>query len=705
MRARPATISIPLVFLLTAALTTGSSVRLSATVQDSFPTRAPAPKPLRPVVFPSFHESVLSNGMTLVVIEHHEQPTVSASLTFRAGAIHDPLGKEGLAEIVAELLTKGTPTRSAEQIAASIEGVGGTLTASADQDFLTVSVDALTDHVDLAFELLADVTRRAAYPDPELELARTRAISALRIQQSTPEGLAERFFVRELYGRHAYGRRPTAESYAAVTRADVQRFGATRLRPRGALLVVAGDITPDRVRELLGRLFAGWTGAPPAPAAQPAVPVPTQRRILLVHRPGSVQANVMAGNTTFRPTDTGFYAARIATQVLGGGPDSRLFLILRESKGWTYGAYAELERYRGLGHWHADVAGRTEVADSALTELLAQIDRVRTDVVPDSELVHAKGYLVGSFPLTIETPSQIARQVAEAKRLGLSNDYLRLYRERLAAVSGAQARAAARRVFRSSVLTIVVVGDAAKLHDRLAALGPVRLVDVDGKVLSAAALRAPSGAPTLDRRQLVARTDSFRVLVQGNELGTQVATLQLGADSATYIETMSVGGAGQQQTTVVFNTRDFSMRRMDQQASFGGQQGEAHFQYAGGRVKGNARVPQRGGTPKEFSVDTVIPGGTYDDNAVAVILPALSLTPGASIALNVFASGDGLMKVYTLKVSGPENVSVPAGTFPALRVDVSGSESPVQVWVSTESPRRLLKVVPVGSPLVFELVK
>src|SRR5204863_5364543 len=170
--------------------------------------------------------------------------------------------------------------------------------------------------------------------------------------------------------------------------------------------------------------------------------------IVLVNRPGSVQANIVIGNTTFLPTDTGYYPARIATHVLGGGSDSRLFTILREQKSWTYGSYAALRRYRGLGYWNATFEGRTEVTDSALAELLHQIDRVRTELIPDSELTAAKGFLVGSFPLTIETPSQIASQVANAKLLGLGDDYLRLYRERLSAVTALQARAAAARLFR-----------------------------------------------------------------------------------------------------------------------------------------------------------------------------------------------------------------------------------------------------------------
>src|SRR5213592_2860323 len=182
-------------------------------------------------------------------------------------------------------------------------------------------------------------------------------------------------------------------------------------------------------------------GAPPPSPALPARATRVATDLLLVHRPGSAQANIALGNTTLLPTDPVYYPGRVATQVLGGGPDSRLFLILREQKSWTYGAYASLHRYRGLGYWQATAEVRTDVAYSALRELLHQIDRIRTEVIPDSELAAVKGFLVGSFPLTIETPSQIASQVASVKLLGLGDEYLRLYRDRLAAVTALQARA------------------------------------------------------------------------------------------------------------------------------------------------------------------------------------------------------------------------------------------------------------------------
>src|SRR5438876_2253797 len=330
--------------MLAIVLSNSPTVRLSA--QEPFPTRPPAPSRLRPVRFPPFREVALPNGMTLLLVENHEQPALSVSLSFRAGTVYDPAGKEGVAAIVAKLITKGTTTRDAEQIAAAIEGVGGSIGASAGDDFLTVSADVLSDHADLAFTLLGDVTQRATFPDQELYLARTRFLSALEVELSQADNVAARAFQKEIYGRNPYGRNTSGGSYRAITRNDVVAFAGRRLRPGGSLLVVAGDITLPRARELATQAFGSWRGAAAPAPVFPAAPAKRGTDILLVNRPGSVQSNIVIGNTTFLPTDTGYYAARIATHVLGGGSDSRLFMILREQKSWTYGSYAALRRNR-----------------------------------------------------------------------------------------------------------------------------------------------------------------------------------------------------------------------------------------------------------------------------------------------------------------------------------------------------------------------
>ena len=673
--------------------------------QEPFPTSPPVAVRLRPVQFPPFREVALPNGMTLLLVENHEQPTLSLSLSFRAGTYYDPPGKEGLSAMVAELLTKGTPTRDAEQLAAEIEGVGGTISASSGDDFLTVSTDGLSDHADLAFALLGDVARRATFPDPELELARTRFLSALAVELSQPENVATRAFQREVYGRNPYGRNTSAESFKAITRTDVVNFAGRRIRPGGALLVVAGDITLPKAQELANRAFGTWSGAAAAAPAAPAPPTKRSTDIVLVNRPGSVQANIVIGNTTFLPTDTGYYPARIATHVLGGGSDSRLFTILREQKSWTYGSYAALRRYRGLGYWNATFEGRTEVTDSALAELLHQIDRVRTELIPDSELTAAKGFLVGSFPLTIETPRQIAQVVTSARLLGLGSDYLQRYRDRLAAVSATRARAAAQRTYKRTALTIVVVGDAKVLYDKLKTIAPVRLVDIAGNALDPADLNPTVAAVVFDPTQVVAQRDSLQALVQGNVAGSQVYSIDVAGDSIVYTEVTTIAMAGlQQRSTVVLNP-DLTMRRSDQTGTVQGQQTTTHLDYSGGRVKGSAMAPQPSGTPKSFTIDTALAAGTIDDNALQLALLALPLERGKMFNLNVFSSGEGTTKVVNVKVAGIEQVQVPAGTFPAFRLELSGMQLPVVMHVSQQAPRRLIRIAPTGAPVVFELVK
>jgi hypothetical protein len=337
--------------------------------------------------------------------------------------------------------------------------------------------------------------------------------------------------------------------------------------------------------------------------------------------------------------------------------------------------------------------------------MLHQVDRMRTEVMPDSELAGAKGFLVGSFPLTIETPRQIARVVTTARLLGLGPDYLRRYRERLAGVSAVRARAAARRTYRRDALTIVVVGDAKELYDKLKAIAPVRLVDIDGQPMTPADLNPTGGPVAFDRSQIVARTDSFQAVLQGNPFGVQVTTIQVSDDSIVFAEATTLGPLVQQRTTVVLGAADLAMRRSDQTGTVQNQQSEVHLVYADGRVKGSAIVPQATGTPKTVAVDTTVPAGAIDDNVLSLMVTALPLAEGKSFTLNVFSSGEGVTKVATVKVAGVENVTVPAGTFSAYRLEISGMQLPVVMHVSTDSPRRLLRVAPVGAPLVFQLVK
>ena len=288
MRAGASAVALTLV---AASLATPLATPLAA----QYPTRPPAAAAVKPAQFPPFQETVLSNGLRVVLVESHRDPMVAFRLVMPAGKLFEPKGKEGTADMVAGLLTKGAGQRTADQIAEAIEAAGGSLTGFADNDFLSLAGSVLSTNAPLAFQLLGDAIARPTFPEQEVELLRTQTLSALTLEQSQPASIASRVFDAGVYGAHPYGRRATPASVRGLTRADLTAYQAARLKPRGALLVVAGDLTLDQLKALAEQSFAGWTGYPAAAPTFGAPPARARTEIVLVHRPGSVQSNIVVG--------------------------------------------------------------------------------------------------------------------------------------------------------------------------------------------------------------------------------------------------------------------------------------------------------------------------------------------------------------------------------------------------------------------------
>lgn len=688
------------------ALAVAAAVVGRLPAQDSFPTHPPAPARVLPVQFPPYKDVHLANGLELLVIERHDHPVVSLSLNFRAGAASDPEGKEGLSSLAADVITKGTTHSTGDQISTAIEAVGGSLDASSGEDFFTISGDALSDQVALVFDLVSDVAQHATFPVDEVELARTRQLSALALSLSEPQSLASRMFAHEIYGDNPYGRSESDASLRAITADDLVRFARTRIRPGGALLVVAGDVTLEQVQALAQHSFGDWMGAGlPAPNVLSA-PAKHASDILLVNRPGSNQSTVLVGNPTTPPWDPRYYGARIATYVLGGGADSRLFRVVREEKSWAYDAHAALRRSRGLGYWVAAVEVRTAATDSALAEMLHQVELLRTDFVPDSELRAAKGYLVGSFPLNIETASEVAQQVSTVKLLGLDPDYLNLYRTRLDAVTREEVRSAALRLYHAGAFSIVVVGDAATLYAPLKAIAPVRLVDANGHPLRPEDIAPPPpGPPPVDPSRLSVFSDSFAVFAAGTTIGGKRVTLTKSRDSVVYTETVSLGPAGSQHLTALLDTGTLAPRSVDAVGMAGGQARETHLVYQGTHVQGTVIVPMAGGHPMTVRIDTTLSPGTVDENTLEVVIPALPLGVGQRFALAGFAADQKREETLTVAVQDSGTVTVPAGTFQTYKVLVSGGKAPLTMYVTTAMPHRLISVDVGGTTVSFQLVQ
>lgn len=677
---------------------------LAGEAAAQFPTRPPAPLPLEPAQFPPFVDSVLTNGLRVIVVQNAKQPVLSLTLAMPAGAVNDPAGKSGVASMAATLLTKGAGERTADELAETIEGVGGSLFSGAGADFLSINTAVLNGDRELAFSLLSDVALRPTFPASEVELLRTQTLSGLALEKSQPSAIAARAFAKALYGDHPYGRREDEGSVRAITRDDLVSFHRTYVKPSAAVLVIAGDIEASEAIQLTEKAFGGWTGRAAAPPVARPAPQRARTAILLVHRPGSVQSNLVVGNTTWMPTDQRGFALSVANQMLGGASDSRLFQILRETKGWTYGAYSNVATNRMLGSFSATAEVRNEVTDSALVELLSQMRRIGNEPPPAEEFERAKQTLVGRFPLQVESAAQVASQVANARLLGLPVDYVQTYRQRLSAVTPSQVLSAARSGIRADAALVVVVGDATQIGPKLTPIAPVTMIDVDGQPVAAADLNRPATGVELDVARFATSSDSFAINIQGQALGSQVNTFTRSADGWTSTERTLLGPVGEQNSEVHLGPTG-EMRSVKLQGRIQGQDVRLDVTFTNGKATGSGVSPSQTGPKPVSFTDVDVPAGVLDDNAVQPLLPYFKWAPGARFDFNVFASGKGLLEPRTLKVEGEEAVTVPLGTFPAYRVSYTGGEAPGTYWIEVAPPHRVLKFGPAAIPLEFVRVR
>ncbi|MDQ3522430.1 MAG: insulinase family protein, partial [Gemmatimonadota bacterium] len=659
----------------------------------------PAPMPLQPVGFPPFRESTLPNGLRMIVVEKRDLPVANVSLYIQSGSATDPGAKLGLAEMTAQLLTKGTPRRNALQISETIESVGGSLNASAGLDNMSVSASVLTDQLPLAFDLLSDVALRPTFPADELEIARKRTLTGLQVALSQPGQIAQRRLIQEIYGDESpYGRSTVPQTVSALQRADLTRFHQENFKADNALLVVSGDVSAAQVEQLarqhFGAMPRGFSAR--APLADPPARGPA--RVTLIHRPGSVQSNILVGHVGIRPDNPDFFPLQVLNKIVGGGTDSRLFLILREQKGWTYGAYSMLSRPRNVGYYLASAEVRSEVTDSALVELMSQLGRVREEAVSPAELEAAKSFLAGSFPLRIETASQIASQVAQNRLLGLPTEALIQYRDRINAVTAQDVQRVARQYVRPDQAAIIVVGDATKVAESLRRVAPVALFDIQGKPMESASLEVRASSERFDASRLRPVTLTYRVMVQGNPFGT--ATSSLSQQGGQWVGTSNVQlGPVTQQSETRFTNQMVPVST--RQSSAGPVQTQVELQFANGRVTGTAKLPPQAGGDKTFNTEVV--GGTLLPGMDEYVLAVADLQPGRTLTLPVFSAQTGAVVNHTVRVTGTESVTVPAGTFQTYRLESTGGQQSFTVFVRQELPHIVVKQEFVGQPVALEL--
>lgn len=436
--------------------------------QQELLKQPPLPLPVRPIKLPVAFETTLSNGLVVVVVEDSRLPLVSYRLALRTGDAHDPPELPGLMDMLTGLLTEGTESRTSREIADEVARLGATLQAGANSDYTTVAASSLETFSENILELLADVALRPVFPPAEVELAKQNTKESLKQQRAQPSFLAGEMVARVMFGEHPYHvTTPTPESIDATTRERLVEFHRATFVANNAVLFVAGAVQQDSILQHVESLFGNWQRGDVAGDNFPAPPARTSRCAYIVDRPGSAQANIVISNAGITRTSLDYFALLVMHTVLGANASSRLFMNLREEKGYTYGAYSSLDARRTAGTFRATAEVRTLVTGDSLKEFFYELERIRNEPVSGKEIADAKSYLTGVFPLRLETQEGLVDQLVQIKMFGLPEDYLEIYRNRIQAVTIPQVQEVARKYVRPDEAAIVIVGDGAQLADQV----------------------------------------------------------------------------------------------------------------------------------------------------------------------------------------------------------------------------------------------
>jgi zinc protease len=444
--------------------------------------RMPAAAPAKPFRFPTAATRVLANGLRTFVVTDRAQPMVTVQLVILdAGTSADPAGKPGVANLTADMLTQGTSSRSARQIAEAIDFVGGSLAAGADKDATTITVTVVKKDFALAMDLLSDILLHPVFQKDEMERRRQQGLSNLQVQHADPDYIASAILTRLVYGQSPYGLpgQGTPDSLPRMEPGDLVRFRDAHYASDRALLAFAGDITADAANAAAETYLgpAAWPRRD-TPAEPPLKPAPFQGlRIVMVDQPSASQTQIRVGRPGIPRSSPDYIPLYVTNRIFGGGFNSRLSTEVRQKKGLTYGAYSNFNSYGQAGDFSASTFTRTEATVEATRLVVDLIARMSTGEVTPAELDFARDYIAGVFPIQSETGEQVASRILAVARYGLPADYNDTYQQRVLAVGPVQVKAMAGRYFDARNLVIVLVGNVRQFGDGIRKAFPAAAVE------------------------------------------------------------------------------------------------------------------------------------------------------------------------------------------------------------------------------------
>ncbi|KQU61891.1 peptidase M16 [Sphingomonas sp. Leaf339] len=475
-----------------AALTPPANIQVVTAATG--PARIMPPAPTAPIaaVLPQPVETKLANGMRLITVERHGLPIVTAALVAIGGGATDPAMQSGVANLTAGLMTKGTATRSATEIARAVEALGGSIGSSADRDGSSVSLTVKSDQLAKAMPILADVAIRPAFAPEEIERARAQTIDGIEVTLKDPAQLAALVATRAVFGKGPYA--PpldgTPTSLKAITRDDITRSYAGTWSPDRAALVMVGDVTPAAARALAESQFGTWKATPLPPAVMLAAP--PAPRVIVVDMPDAGQAGVVVARPGIMRGDDRYYPLNVGNTVLGGGFSSRLNQEIRIKRGLAYGAGSSVTARRLGGSVSARTQTKNPTAAEAVQLIAAEMARMGATPVPADELDTRKAVLVGGFGRAIETTDGVADIIGDYVVQDVPLTEIGRYTAKVQGVDPAAVQKAAQALLDPKAASVVVVGDAKQFIAPLKALYPnVEVIPAAALDLNTASLRRP----------------------------------------------------------------------------------------------------------------------------------------------------------------------------------------------------------------------
>lgn len=449
---------------------------------QAIPKTAPEALALIPFNIPQPFQTTLANGLRIVIFEDRRLPLISYRLAFMSGDIHDPEDSIGLTSAMSAMLSEGTENYSSLALAEKIERLGASISASSSDDFTVIAGSALALYNAEILQLMSEMVFRPTFPADELDLYKRNTIENLKFQRSQPGFLANEQTARLLYGDHPYSRvSPTANDVEKLSSSALSQFHGLRFIPNNAVFITVGDIDRDELLGEIGEYFGDWQQGTAAESAFSAPPNRDIATLTIVDRPGSAQSNIVLGNIALNRNDPDYFAVLVMNQVLGAGASSRIFMNLREEKGYTYGAYTRIDAKKFAGDFEATAEVRTAVTGDSLKEFFYELNRIRDDKVMGDEIADAKNFLTGVFPIRAETQEGLTNLIVSQEIYNLPVDYLQTYRNEVNGITREDVQRVAKKYVTPENMAIVIVGDAEEILPQTKMYAEnVEIFDTDG---------------------------------------------------------------------------------------------------------------------------------------------------------------------------------------------------------------------------------